>query len=90
VPGTFKGEWITGGPDWLSAAPAVTPPMSGLCRFFNSPDIWRIEAIGDSHLSGRHSLNMSSKHLAKNTYQKFLDDIAGIYDRGGSDDVQLK
>ncbi len=28
---------------------------------------------------------MPSRQLAKNTYQKFLDDIAGIYDRALKD-----
>jgi hypothetical protein len=34
--------------------------------------------------------DMPSKQPAKNTYSKFLDDIAGIYDRAGFGDAQLK
>jgi len=33
---------------------------------------------------------MPSKQLAKNTYRKLLDEIAGICDRAGSGDAQLK
>jgi hypothetical protein len=31
------------------------------------------------------SLNMPSRQVAKNTYQKFLDDIAGLHDRALKD-----